>query len=135
MIDSLENELGFFSVNAKGTVRSWDNNMSAMLGYASSEIVGQSMELLIPKSYRERHWRGFLEAMSRGATKHDQPALNVPFRHKDGHLALHPAREILLRNAFGSPVGVVAIVSSACVLGEENGLPSPYSDAFELADQ
>ena len=132
MTDALDNELlGFFTVTAEGTVRSWDHNMSAMLGYSSSEIVGQSMELLIPKSYRERHWHGFLGAMSRGATKHNQPALNVPFRHKDGTLVLHPAREIFLRDAFGSAVGVLAIVGTACVEGEDNGLPSPYADALE----
>ena len=134
--EAAQNELlGFFSVNAEGTIRAWDDAMAAMMGYSSGEIVGQSMELLIPKSYRKRHWHGFLGAMSRGATKHDQPALNVPFRYKDGTLTLHPAREIFLRDAFGSPVGVLAIVNAACVAGEDNGLPSPYADALELSDQ
>jgi PAS domain S-box-containing protein len=134
--DSLKEDLlGFFSVNAEGIVRAWDDRMATMIGYNSDEIVGQSMELLIPKSYHKRHWHGFLGAMSRGATIHDQPALNVPFRYKDGTLALHPAREIFLRDAFGSSVGVLAIVNSACVAGEENELPSPYADALDLSDQ
>ena len=136
MNDSKPTELlGFFSVNAEGVVRSWDKNMSNMLGYSSTEIVGQSMEILIPKSYHKRHWHGFLTAMSQGETKHDQPALNVPFRHKGGGLVLHPAREIFLRDAFGSSTGVLAIVSPACVEGEENGLPSPYDDALGFEDQ
>jgi len=126
---------GYLRVDAEGIVRSWDERMVEMIGYSSSEIVGQSMELLIPKSYRERHWRGFRGAMSRGATIHDQPALNVPLRHNDGTLALHPAREIFLRDAFGSPVGVLAIIGPACAAGEENELPSPYADALDLSDQ
>lgn len=133
---SLKNEsVGYLQVDAEGIVRSWDKRMAEMLGYSSSDIVGQSMELLIPESYRERHWQGFRGAMSRGATVHDQPALNVPLRHSDGALALHPAREIFLRDAFGSPVGVLAIIGPACAAGEENELPSPYADALDLSDQ
>ena len=130
-----DDSTGFFRVDAKGIVRSWDERMAAMIGHSSSEIVGQSMELLIPRSYRERHWHGFRGAMSRGSTIHDQPALNVPLRHQDGTLALHPAREIFLRDAFGSAVGVLAIIGPACAVGEENGLPSPYTDALDLPDQ
>jgi PAS domain S-box-containing protein len=126
-----EAQLGFFSVNAKGDVRSWDARMVDMLGYQPEEIVGRSMEILIPEVYRERHWRGFLRAMSRGTTKHDQPKLNTPLLHQSGELLLHPAREILLRDAFGSAVGVLAIISPACLLEGDNGLISPYNDAFD----
>ena len=123
---------GYFRVDQDGVIRSWDDRMTMLTGYESDDVVGQSMELLIPESYVERHWRGFRTAMSRGATKHDQPALNVPLRHNDGALALHPAREIFLRDAFGASAGVLAIIHPADKPGIENGLPSPYEDA--LAD-
>jgi PAS domain S-box-containing protein len=133
---SLKNEsAGYLRVDAEGIVRSWDDKLASMLGYSSSEIVGQSMEFLIAKSYRERHWHGFRGAMSRGSTIYDQPALNVPLRHKDGTMSLHPAREIFLRDAFDAPVGVLAIIGPACAAGEENGLPSPYADAMDFLDQ
>ena len=51
----MENEsVGYLRVDAQGIVRSWDERMAEMIGYSPSEIVGQSMELLIPESYRER---------------------------------------------------------------------------------
>ena len=126
---------GFFRVDAEGVIRSWDERMTVILGYGSSEVLGRSMELLIPESYRERHWKGFRAAMARGATVHDQPALNVPLVRRDGRAALHPAREIFLRDAFGSSMGVIAIIGAACAVGEENGLPSPYADALNLSKE
>ena len=130
-----DESLGYFRVDESGIVRAWDKRMSEMLGYSSDDIVGKSMALLIPKSYHKRHWAGFTAAMSRGATKHDQPALIVPLRHKNGTLHLHPAREIFLRDSFGAPVGVLAIIGVECTEGQDNGLPSPYSDALETPDQ
>jgi hypothetical protein len=106
-----------------------------MLRYSATEIMGQSMEILIHKSYHERHWRGFRAAMSRGATVYDQPALNVPLHHKRGTFALHPAHEIFLRDSSGTAAGVLAIIGLACTEGEENGLPSPYADALSLPNQ
>jgi PAS domain S-box-containing protein len=127
--------LGYFRVDEKGFVRAWDETMSTYLGHGPDEILGGSMEILIPKSYHERHWKGFLAAMSRGAPIHDQPILNVPFRHKDGTLRVHSAREIFLRDAFGNSIGVLAIVGPECSTGENNGLPSPYADALHLSNQ
>jgi PAS domain S-box-containing protein len=125
---------GYFRVDQNGVVRSWDDRMAQLTGHDSNEVVGQSMELLIPEMYVERHWRGFHSAMARGSTKHDQPALNVPLRHKDGSTTLHPAREIFLRDGFAASAGVLAIIHPACQPGEDNGLPSPYEDALSDAE-
>ena len=74
---------GYFRVNQVGVIQSWDDRMSEMTGHEPNDVVGQSMSLLIPEKYVDRHWRGFRAAMARGATKHNQPALNVPLRHRD----------------------------------------------------
>ena len=120
---------GYFRVDQDGVIQSWDDRMTTLTGHESKEVIGQSMELLIPSKYVERHWRGFRGAMARGATKHDQPALNVPLRHGDGSTALHPSREIFLRDGFGASAGVLAIIHPVCRPGD-NELPSPYEDAL-----
>lgn len=120
---------GYFRVDQDGVIRAWDERMAEMTGHEPKSVVGQSMALLIPQKYIDRHWHGFRTAMARGATKHNQPALNVPLRHQDGTIALHPAREIFLRDALGASVGVLAIIHPTCQPGE-NELPSPYDDAL-----
>ena len=122
---------GFFRVDRNGVIRAWDEAMAGILGYAAEEVLGQSMTLLIPETYHERHWKGFRGAMSRGKPMHNQPALNVPFRHRDGNVQLYPAREIFLRDPFRNAIGVLAVVGPACGQGEVNGLPSPYADALD----
>ena len=121
---------GYFRVDQRGVFRAWDDQMTTYTGFKANDIIGQTLSLLIPEKYLERHWRGFHSAMVRGATQHDQPALNVPLRHQDGTLALHPAREIFLRDALGASVGVLVIIHPACRPGE-NDLLSPYEDALQ----
>jgi len=130
-----EESPGYFRVDQDGIIRSWDDRMTTLTGHPADTVVGQSMELLIPDSYLERHWRGFHAAMSRGSTIHDQPVLNVPLRQQDGSFALHPAREIFIRDAFGTSSGVLAIIHPACKPGDDNGLPSPYADALTPASE
>jgi PAS domain-containing protein len=120
---------GYFRVDQEGVIQAWDDRMADMTGHAPASIIGRSMALIIPDQYVDRHWRGFRAAMVRGATMHDQPALNVPLRHRDDSIALHPAREIFLRDGFGASVGVLAIIHPACQPGQ-NDLPSPYNDAL-----
>ena len=127
--------LGYLRVDEKGIVREWDKTKSEFLGYAPDEIIGQSKTILIAKSYRERHWKGFLAAMSRGAQKHHEPAFNGPLRHKDGSLRMHSVRQFFLRDPLGNSTGVLLIVGPELIPGEDNGLQSIYTDALELADQ
>ena len=117
-------------MDQEGVIRAWDERMVAITGHELKDVIGQSMTLLIPEEYLDRHWSGFHAAMARGATKHDQPALNVPLRHQDGAIALHPAREIFLRDGLGASVGVLAIIHPACQPGE-NDLLSPYEDVLQ----
>lgn len=123
--------VGYVRVDARGVVREWDARMVELLGYRTDEMVGRSMEAIVPESYRARHWAGFHAAMAHGMPEGHQPALNVPLRHKDGVLRMHPAREVFLCDAFGKPVGVLAIIGPPCPEGEENGLRSPFADALD----
>jgi PAS domain S-box-containing protein len=126
---------GYLRVDEKGIVLEWDKTMSHYLGYSADDIVGQSMALLIAKSYQERHWKGFNAAIARGAQKHHEPAFNGPLRHKDGTLRMHSFRQYFLRDPLGKSVGAMLITGPELAPGEDNGLPSLYTDALELADQ
>ena len=126
---------GYLRVDEKGIVRKWDETMSQFLGYESDEIVGQSMSILIAKSYQERHWKGFNAAIARGAQKYEEPAFNGPLRHKDGTLRMHSFRQYFLRDPFGNSVGAMLITGPELIAGDDKGLPSLYTDALTLPDQ
>ena len=92
--------------------------------------MGESLDALVPDSYKERHWAGFHNAMAIGAVKHEQPAINLPLKCSDGELRLFTAREIFLRDALGNGVGVMVILSPHRDADEENGLTDVYMDAL-----
>ena len=123
---------GYFRVDQKGIIKAWDENTSAYLGYSAADILGKSLDVLIPGSYRERHWKGFHTAMTRGFPNEDQPALNVPLRHADGKLRLYPVREVFLRDPFGQAVGLIVVIGPEKIRALDNGLPSPFDDALDV---
>jgi PAS domain S-box-containing protein len=117
-------------VDTEGIIRLWSEDGEDIFGYSADEVIGKSMQALIPEIYRERHWKGFNKAMASGKVHHDQLVVNSPILCSDGIVKLFPGREILLRDAFGASVGVVAIFSPVCKQGEDNGLTTIYADSL-----
>lgn len=54
-----ENENGIISVDAKGTILSTNTAMNALFEYAEGELIGQPLELLIPRKFHTQHRLGF----------------------------------------------------------------------------
>ena len=56
--------------DAQGLIRVWNTRAADVFGYSASEVLGGSMDLIIPQDLRKRHWKGFLEAIQRHRTKY-----------------------------------------------------------------
>jgi len=95
--------------DAEGIIRVWSPGAERLFGFGASSAIGQTLDLLVPDDYQERHWDGFRAAVSKGKTKLDQPAANLPVACSDGSVRRIPGRLILLRDAHDSVVGVIAI--------------------------
>ncbi len=98
--------------DTQGVICSCDEAAQALLGYSKREAVGQSLELIIPAPYRERHRSGYRAAIERGNTKADQPAARLPMLCKDGSVKFCAGRQVFLRDAYGRAVGVAAVFTS-----------------------
>jgi len=69
---------------ADGKVTLWNPGAERMFGFTEKEALGQSLDLIIPEKYRERHWAGFHEVMRTGKTHYGDQVLRVPALRKDG---------------------------------------------------
>jgi len=93
-----------------GMIRLWNDGAQAVFGYSAAEAVGQSLDLIIPERFRDRHWNGFRKAMAAGATQYGRDLLAVPAIRKDAAPVSVEFSVALVRDPAGTVLGVAAIV-------------------------
>src|SRR3954468_22993560 len=60
-----------------GLVQFWNPGEERLFGFAASEVLGRSLDLITPEPLRERHWTGFEQVMQTGESRYgngDVPA-------------------------------------------------------------
>ncbi len=104
-------EHALIMADPKGVIRYWSPGATSFFGYLPDEAVGQSLDLIVPVAFRERHWEGFNKAVSSGVCNLDRATTNVPVRHKTGVVEAYPGRFVFLQGPRGDVVGVIGIYS------------------------
>jgi len=98
------------AVGSDGKIILWNPAAERIFGFTATDALGQSLDLIIPERFRERHWKGFRQVMLSGQTRYGTEVLRVPALHKDGR-ALSIAFTVALVNSPGSQSSsIVAIV-------------------------
>ena len=98
------------AVGGDGKIVLWNPAAERIFGFTAADAVGQSLDLIIPERFRERHWNGFRQVMLSGHTRYGTEVLRVPALHKDGR-ALSIAFTVALVNSPDSQsFSIVAIV-------------------------
>lgn len=100
-------------VNREGVIVLWGGDAEGLTGHAPDQVVGHSLDVIVPPKYRERHWRGFRAAMESGTARAEGAGASIPVLCGDGSIRRFPARFTLVRDAWGRPVGAAAAVSES----------------------
>src|SRR3954468_24658817 len=95
-------------VDRGGIIRYWNEGASRLTGHRPDVVVGQSLDVIVPAQYREKHWNGFHAAMGSGVSKFEGLSANIPFLQADGEVRRCPGRFTLIRDARGQPAGAAA---------------------------
>jgi PAS domain S-box-containing protein len=96
--------------DAEGVIRYWSNGAQALTGHAAADAMGQSLDLIVPPDYRDRHWAGFHAAMASGNANSEGRSANIPVLCADGTVRRWPGRFTLIRDARGRAVGAAAVL-------------------------
>lgn len=92
----------------EGAIRVWNRAAQALFGYAAAEVLGKSLDLIIPERLRRAHWEGYSRAIDSGQTKHGSRVLTTRSVHKDGHKLFLDLSFGLIRDEAGAIVGALA---------------------------
>jgi PAS domain S-box-containing protein len=71
------------TVDTTGLIRMWSAEAEALLGYAEAEVMGRSIELIIPPHLRGRHHAGFGRYVQTGVSHLPEVTIS-PAVHKSG---------------------------------------------------
>jgi len=95
--------------DADGVIRLLSPGAERLFGHDAKAAIGQTLDLIVPPDYRERHWQGFRAAIANGSPKYEDAAANIPILCRDGTVTRFPGRLVFLRNAGGQAVGAMGI--------------------------
>ncbi len=94
----------------EGLIRLWNRGAEEMFGWSAAEVLGRSMDVIIPERLRERHWNGWREVMRTGRTRYGRDVLAVPALRKDGESLSIEFTIQLLRGEGGEILGAAAVI-------------------------
>lgn len=93
-----------------GKITLWNPAAERLFGFTEAEAMGQSLDLVIPEKYRERHWDGFHHVMRTGKTHYGDQVLRVPALRKDGSRLSIAFTVGLLKRTDGQVEGIFAVM-------------------------
>jgi PAS domain S-box-containing protein len=101
---------GVVVADADGKIIFWNPGAARIFGFAESEAIGQTLDLIVPERQRQRHWEGYDKTMQTGQTRYGNDLLRVPALHKEGHPLSIAFTVAMLHAADGKVSAIVAIV-------------------------
>ncbi|MGH9110612.1 MAG: PAS domain-containing protein [Acidimicrobiales bacterium] len=98
-------------VDAAGTVRYWNRGAQRIFGFTPDQMLGSSLDPIIPERLRQRHDEGFRAAVSRGSSRYgDHDLLAVPATAADGRTVSIEFTVVLLSTGDGKIGHVAAFI-------------------------
>lgn len=103
-----------------GTIRLWNDAAVHMFGWSAEDVVGQSLELIIPEKMRGAHWTGWDRVMETGVTRYGREPLTAPGVRKDGTRVSLEFSIVMLKDAEGRVEGVAAVLRDVTARWEKD---------------
>ena len=95
--------------DTRGIIRFWNERAETVFGYSPEDVLGRSLDLIIPERLREAHWHGFYRAIEFGQTRSSNQAFATSAAHKDGDKLYVELSFAIVKCTPASVVGALGI--------------------------
>ena len=92
-----------------GAIRLWNHGAENVFGHMAADVMGQSLDIIIPERLRKAHWDGFNRAINTGKQKYVNRVLSTRSMHKNGAKLYVDLSFALVRDETGTVVGALAV--------------------------
>jgi PAS domain S-box-containing protein len=92
----------------QGMIQVWNNAAADLFGYPADEVIGRSLDIVIPEHLRHAHWEGFGRAVASGFTKHGRRALKTRAAHREGQRLYVSLAFSIVSDRHGKVIGAMA---------------------------
>jgi PAS domain S-box-containing protein len=92
-----------------GIIRIWNSAAESLFGHPAAEAIGQTLDLIVPPDYRERHWAGYRAAMDAADGLIDHSSFNIPALHRDGTVMRITVRLLVVHDSRNNVAGAMAV--------------------------
>ena len=96
--------------DAQGAILLWNPACERMFGHTEAEVLGKTMDMIIPERLRKRHWEGYEKTMATGITKYGHDVLRVPAVDKQGRTMSIAFTVAMLHSPDGKVSAIAAII-------------------------
>jgi PAS domain S-box-containing protein len=92
-----------------GAIGLWNRASEILFGYSAAEVLGKSLDVIIPERLRSAHWAGFRKAIDTGHAKYAGRVLTTRSMQKNGKTLYVDLSFALVRKSDGAITGALAI--------------------------
>ena len=92
----------------QGMIQIWNKAADDLFGFPADEVIGLSLDIIIPEHLRHAHWEGLGNAVASGHTKHGSRPIKTRATHKAGQKLYVSLAFSVVKDREGNVIGAMA---------------------------
>jgi PAS domain S-box-containing protein len=93
----------------EGLIRIWNRGAESVFGFPAADVLGKSLDVIIPEELRKRHWESYGKAIAADKTKSGSRVLTTRSLHRDGRRLYVDLSFTIIVDDAGHAEGALAI--------------------------
>ncbi len=92
-----------------GTIRVWNKAAEAIFGFTAADVLGSSLDVIVPERFRRAHWEAFDKAIQSGHARYGGRVMTTRSLHKNLSKLYVDMSFGLVKDSLGAVVGTLAL--------------------------